>query len=105
MLTKKLNHPQVLIQARRSNASKIAELIESEDNLQLLKNFSQHDVPYIFGLRFTELLNLHKFAKVLNQLGCPYMMWPDLPIELAVAEGDFQADLDQNNVDPFSICT
>ena len=95
LLTKKLNQPQVLIEARKSNASKIAELIESEDNIQLLKHFSQHDVPYIVGLRFTELSNLHKFAKALNQLGYPYMMWPDLPIELASAEDEFQADLDR----------
>jgi len=95
LLTKKLNQPQVLVEARRSNAAKIAKLIESEDNLQLLKHFSQHDVPYIIGLRFTELSNLHKFSKALNQLRCPYMMWPDLPMELVVAEGDFQADLDR----------
>ena len=95
LMTERLNYPQALIDARRSNASRIAKLIESEDNLQLLKNFSQHDVPYIVGLRFTKLSNLHKFAKALNQFNCPYMMWPDLPTELAMAEGNFQADLDR----------
>ena len=95
MLVKQLNRPQVLIDARRSNASKIATLIEAEDSPQLIRNFNQCDVPYVVGLKFTELSNLNKFAKALNQSGCPYMMWPDLPLELAVADADIQADLDR----------
>ncbi len=94
-LIRRLNHPEVLIETRRLNSLKIAALIGCEGNPQLIKKFHQDDVPYLVGLRFTKISDLHKFVNVLDLSGCPYMMWPDLPVEIALAEGDFKADLDR----------
>ena len=93
LVTEKINHPEESTNKRRSNASKITALIDSDSSIQLLTHFQKHDVPYLVGLRFTELSNLQKFVKTLIKSGCPYMMWPDLPAELNVAECDFQPDI------------
>ncbi len=78
-LAKNLNE---IIDIKRQNFEKLKRLLESYDGWTSLVDFQKEDLPYVLGMNCYDSDIMHKRFKSLGKLGCPVMIWPDLPAEL-----------------------
>ena len=89
-LTKNLNE---IIETKRQNFKKLRELLESYDGWSLLVDFQKEDLPYVLGMNCCDRDIMHKRFKSLGKLGCPVMIWPDLPSELKKDLDSYSEDI------------
>ncbi len=78
-LTKNLTE---IIENKRQNFEKLKRLLDSYGGWSLIVDFQKEDLPYIVGMKCDDSDIMIKRFTSLGKLGCPVMIWPDLPSEL-----------------------
>jgi hypothetical protein len=82
-----------VIEKRSRNRSILTEKLIKYGGWWELSHFEGKDVPYLLGMRCSNLDVANKRRTLLTQAGAPIMQWPDLPVEIRDKKEIYKKDI------------